>query len=255
MQNCLSLNTCSKITAKVFYYPEIILIISDAFVGFFIVPSPRRLLLCDKLSDAVLDAHLRIGPDAKVAYECVAKTGLILLWTEMTSQGIRIEYDDSSKVRLYYKTCTILVVLEQQGKEIKQAISHGKSDDDIVAGDRGLMFGYATDETEEYPSKADHSVAYAAHWIAKSLVKVRATVKVIHKILTYKFFLRVHSTITASLQVQKIFSHKELLEIVQKSFDLCLRLYLKRPIYEKTACYGHFGREEFTWEILKKPCV
>uniref|UniRef100_A0A674HSM8 methionine adenosyltransferase n=1 Tax=Taeniopygia guttata TaxID=59729 RepID=A0A674HSM8_TAEGU len=100
--------------------------------------------LCDQIRDAVLDVHLRIEPDAK----CVAKAGMILRCGEITSQAIvhykqilrrtlkRIAYDDSSKSER-----------EQQCEEIKQAVSHGKTDDDIGAG--GLMLGYATDETKE----------------------------------------------------------------------------------------------------------
>uniref|UniRef100_A0AAY5KMA6 S-adenosylmethionine synthase n=1 Tax=Esox lucius TaxID=8010 RepID=A0AAY5KMA6_ESOLU len=106
--------------------------------------------ICDQISDAVLDAHLKQDPDAKVACETVAKTGMILLAGEVTSRAnvdyqkvVRdtikhIGYDDSSK-GFDYKTCNVLVALEQQSPDIE----------DVGAGDQGLMFGYATDETEE----------------------------------------------------------------------------------------------------------
>uniref|UniRef100_A0A8C0H2U2 S-adenosylmethionine synthase n=1 Tax=Chelonoidis abingdonii TaxID=106734 RepID=A0A8C0H2U2_CHEAB len=120
--------------------------------------------MCDQISDAVLDAHIRVDPDAKVACECVAKTGMILLCGEITSKAVvdyqqivretlkRIGYDDSSKGELctcFLKTCTVLIALEQQCEEIKHTVSDGKSDEDIGSGHQGLMFGYATDETEE----------------------------------------------------------------------------------------------------------
>lgn len=118
--------------------------------------------LADQVSDMILDACLAQDPHSKVACETATKTGMVMVFGEITTkaevnyeQVVRdtlknVGYDDVKK-GIDYKTCEVVVAIEEQSPDIAQGV-HGhltKSEEEMGAGDQGHMFGYATDETEE----------------------------------------------------------------------------------------------------------
>jgi S-adenosylmethionine synthetase len=134
--------------------------------------------LCDQLSDAILDAILVQDRNAKVAVECLASGGLIHVAGEIRTE-IYVDIDsivrgvilgigyDSSDVDFDGKTCGVMISIADQSSEINTAVEK----DEQGAGDQGIMFGYATNETPSYMPAA----IFLAHRVAEQLELARKT--------------------------------------------------------------------------------
>ncbi len=143
--------------------------------------------ICDQISDSILDALLAQDPMSRVACETAITTGLVLVMGEITTSAqvdfqsiIRntineIGYDDSAK-GFDGSTCGVMVSIDKQSADIAlgvdKALESKLTDtelDAIGAGDQGMMFGYATNETDEYMPYP----IYLAHLLTHQLTKVR----------------------------------------------------------------------------------
>ncbi|GFU62617.1 s-adenosylmethionine synthase [Nephila pilipes] len=250
--------------------------------------------LCDQISDAVLDAHLKQDPFSKVACgkETIFDTFYLLVFFnfEVTCEYI---FENGAAVPLRVHTVVVstqhtdditldLLREEVMNRVVLEVIPKQYVDDQTIyyinpcgrfvtggpMADAGLTGRKIIVDTYggwgahgggafsgKDPSKVDRSAAYAARWVAKSLVAAGLCKRCLVQ-LSYAIGIAEPLSISIFSYGTSDKSSEELLQIVKKNFDLrpgkiIKELKLKTPFYQKTCVYGHFGRQEFPWETPK----
>ncbi len=207
--------------------------------------------ICDQISDAVLDAALKGDKHSRVACETLCKTGFVVIAGEITTSA-RIDFAKvardvirdigytSSGMGFDWETCGVLTAIEPQSADISQGVTEGEGlFKEQGAGDQGLMFGYACDET---PELMPAPIMYA-HDLMKSLAAVRRGGKVDFLRPDSKSQVTVEyeddrpkriETVVISTQHTPDVKHKTLKEAVM---ELCIKKTLPAKLLDKNTKY------------------